>query len=64
MSGIPKKDRFLTRAQVEQRTGLKRSALYRKIRAGEFPAPFRVGRRAVRWSEREVDLDRRGAGGS
>ena len=23
MSGIPKKDRFLTRAQVEQRTGLK-----------------------------------------
>ena len=49
------KDRLLTRAEVERRTGLGRTAIYRKMRAGEFPEPYRVGRTAVRWSEREVE---------
>lgn len=48
-------DRFLTRAQVETRTGLSRSTLYRLMPIGQFPRPYRVGRRAVRWSQREVD---------
>ena len=48
-------DRLLTRAEVERRTGLGRSALYRAMREGRFPEPFRVGPAAVRWSEREIE---------
>ena len=49
------KDRLLTRAEVERRTGLGRTAIYRMMRAGEFPEPYRVGRTAVRWSELEIE---------
>ena len=48
-------DRLLTRAQVELRTGLKHNAIYKKMRAGQFPEPHKVGRTAVRWSEREIE---------
>ena len=48
-------DRFLTRAEVERRTGAGRSTLYRWMRSGRFPEPFKVGRTAVRWSEREIE---------
>ena len=48
-------DRLLTRVEVERRIGLKRSALYREMRHGRFPAPYRVGPRAVRWSLREIE---------
>ena len=52
---IDTSDRLLTRAQVERRTGLGRTAIYRMMRAGEFPEPYKVGRTAVRWSEREIE---------
>ena len=45
---------ILRRKQVEARIGLKRSTLYSKIAAGEFPAPIRLGARAVGWIESEV----------
>ena len=48
-------DRLLTRAEVERRTGLGRSAIYREMRAGRFPLPVRVSAKAVRWSERELE---------
>ena len=48
-------DRMLRREEVEERVGISRSAIYRLMRAGEFPAPQRVGLRAVRW--RESDLE-------
>ena len=48
-------DRMLRREEVEERVGISRSAIYRLMRAGEFPAPTRVGLRAVRW--RESDLE-------
>ena len=54
MAGDTKPDRLLTRAEVEQITGLKRSAIYRLMEIGAFPRPYRVGSRAVRWSQREV----------
>lgn len=44
----------MTRAAVERRTGLGPSALYRAMREGRFPAPFKVGRSAVRCSQREI----------
>ena len=41
--------RLLTRTEVERRTGLGRSAIYRAMREGRFPAPLRVGPKSVRW---------------
>ena len=49
-------DRLLTRAEVEERVGLKRSSIYRGMRAGQFPVPIKVGSRAVRWVLSEVEL--------
>jgi len=50
-----KKDRLIARAAVEERTGLNTSALYRLMRDKQFPEPFKIGPRAVRWSEQEVE---------
>ncbi len=47
-------DRLLRRAQVEERTGLARSTIYRWMRRGEFPEPVRLGRSAVRWRESTI----------
>ena len=48
-------DRLLTRPEVESRCGIARSTIYRLMRAGQFPEPVRVGPRAVRWPEHELD---------
>jgi len=45
---------ILRRKQVEARTGLRRSTIYAKIAEGEFPAPVRLGTRAVGWIEGEI----------
>ena len=46
---------FLKRPEIEQRTGLKRSTIYDKMKAGTFPKPVKLGARAVAWPEAEVD---------
>lgn len=48
-------NRILRRPEVEHRTGHRRSTLYALIKAGVFPPPVAIGRRAVGWSENEVD---------
>ena len=40
--------------EVCRRTGLSRSVLYRRIAAGDFPAPVKLGKRASAWPEHEV----------
>ena len=45
---------FLKRPEIEKRTGLKRSTIYDKIKAGTFPKPVKLGARAVAWPEAEV----------
>ncbi|MCY4550603.1 MAG: AlpA family transcriptional regulator [Defluviicoccus sp.] len=52
---MPDADRLLRREEVEEQTGLSRSAIYRLMRAGEFPTPIRIGPRAVRWPKAELD---------
>ena len=47
--------RLLTRAEVEARCRINTTSLYRAMRRGNFPAPIRVGVRAVRWSEDEIE---------
>lgn len=47
-------ERVIRRPEVEARTGLSRSTLYAMIAAGAFPAPIKLGLRAVGWSEAEI----------
>lgn len=46
---------ILRRKQVEARTGLSRSTIYERVRAGSFPAPISLGAKAVGWVEGEID---------
>ena len=48
-------NRLLRREEVEERTGLARTTIYRKMREGSFPEPLKVGARAVRWPASEID---------
>ena len=52
---MPDRDRLLRREEVEARTALSRSSLYRKMREGTFPLPLKISKRAVRWWETEVE---------
>jgi prophage regulatory protein len=40
---------------VIARVGLKKSTLYEAIKRNEFPAPLRLGRRAVCWPSSAID---------
>ena len=40
--------------QVRARCGLSRSEIYRRIAAGDFPKPIKLGERASAWAEHEV----------
>ena len=39
---------------VKSRTGLSRSTIYLRVKAGTFPAPRSLGTRAVGWIESEI----------
>lgn len=47
-------DSLIRLPAVLARVGLKQSRLYELIQSGEFPAPVRLGVRAVAWRESEV----------
>jgi prophage regulatory protein len=40
--------------EVKKRTGLSRSAVYLKIKQGQFPRPVKLGTKAVGWLEAEI----------
>jgi len=46
---------FLRLPAVIERVGKSRSAIYRDIRAGLFPAPFRIGAQSVAWDSDAID---------
>ncbi|WP_245896808.1 helix-turn-helix transcriptional regulator [Sphingomonas fennica] len=47
-------DRLIPFARVEQIAGLKRTRIYKLIREGKFPKPYKPGGFGSRWSEAEV----------
>jgi len=49
------KERLLRLPEVEARTGLKKSAIYLRMRDGSFPACRSLGGRAVAWPESQID---------
>lgn len=48
------KKKFLRRDQVEALTGLSRSTIYNEMDEGRFPRPYRVAKRAVAWTEADI----------
>jgi prophage regulatory protein len=46
--------RFLKLPDVQAKIGLKKTEIYARIKAGEFPAPIKLGT-ASRWVEDELD---------
>lgn len=40
---------------VKARVGLGRSSIYSALARGEFPAPVKLGERAVGWLESDID---------
>ena len=48
-------EKFLRRKQIEELTGLARSTIYDRIKAGTFPKPVKIGGRAVAWLQSEID---------
>lgn len=47
-------DRYLCMTEVTALVGLKPSTIYSLIKRNEFLSPVRIGRKSVRWSEREL----------
>lgn len=60
---------FLRLKQVKALVGLSRSAIYDRIRRGDFPRPVAIGARAVawpsssiaEWQARQIELSRKAA---
>lgn len=46
---------ILRRVQVQTRTGLSRSSIYKFISENKFPKPISLGARAVGWVEADID---------
>lgn len=47
---------FLLRLpEVKTRTGLSRSEIYRRVQAGRFPSPVKLGERCTAWVSADID---------
>ena len=47
-------DKIIRLPQVEEAVGLKKSAIYKLIKAGDFPAQIKLGKHASGWLESAV----------
>ena len=47
-------DRLLNKWAVEKQTSLDITTIYRRMKAGTFPQPVRVGKRRVAWRESDI----------
>lgn len=48
-------NRLISMKQVLERIPLSKTTIYRNIRAGTFPAPIKLGRSRIAFSEAEVN---------
>ena len=46
--------RFISLPAVEDKTALKKSSIYAKVKTGDFPAPIKLGVKTV-WIESDID---------
>lgn len=54
MNSDERPERFLKLDEVKRRAGLGKSMIYRLIKEGQFPAPYKLSPAASRWSEHEL----------
>jgi prophage regulatory protein len=47
--------RVLRRPEVEARTGVENTTIWRKVKAGTFPQPIQLGPNSIGWIDEEVD---------
>lgn len=47
-------DKIIRLPQVEASVGLKKSAIYKLIKAGDFPAQIKLGKHASGWLDSDV----------
>ena len=47
-------DPILRRPVVEQMTGLARSTIYARMKAGTFPSPVRLGPNSIGWRQSDI----------
>ena len=47
--------KFIRLPEVIRRTGYKRTSIYEKISEGTFPAPIKLGPRAIAWVSEEIE---------
>jgi prophage regulatory protein len=47
--------RFLRLPEVKHQVGYGRTAIYQKIKSGDFPAPVSLGARAVAWTSDSIE---------
>ena len=52
---MEKAKRFIRLPEVISRTGYRRTSIYEKIAEGTFPAPIKLGPRAVAWVSEEIE---------
>ena len=55
MSPVQTTTRLLRKPAVLASVGFSNSELYRRIKEGTFPAPVKIGVRAVAWRDSDVD---------
>jgi prophage regulatory protein len=51
----PVQHRLIKLPEVLKMSGLSRTALYERIRAGDFPTPVKLSERSVAWLQSEVN---------
>ncbi len=54
LDAVQLSDALLRMQTVAQATGLSTATIYRKLAAGEFPEPVRLGARCTRWKAADV----------
>lgn len=47
-------DVFIRLPEVKRSVSISRSEIYRRMRAGEFPRPVKIGVRAVAWTRSSI----------
>lgn len=52
---MPPSTRLLRLPSVLERIPFSKSELYRRVRIGDFPAPVKLGARAVAWPESQIE---------
>jgi len=47
-------EKFIRLRELQPLIGLKKASVYRKLRAGTFPRPIKIGDRAIAWRASDV----------